>query len=151
LEYYSFYDELPQRQVEIGDETQAPQRLRILETTKPKLAVPAPLPKPDLNSVMLPPPPGSSSTPTPEVIPAPADDRAGYIIQAGAFNHFAQADKVRERLAMLGISAYVQAGKIGNMPVHRVRIGPIRDASRAQAIRRRLDSNNIPAITIAPE
>ena len=149
LAFFSFYKELPKRQVLIYNEE--PRALRKLETTQPKLQAPPPLPKPGMSEISLPPPP-SQSQPAPDSSTFSSSNHGrGYIIQAGAFNQFAQADKVRGRLALLGFKAYVEPGQIGNLRVHRVRIGPIADSSRAKSVRKTLDSKGIPAITIGPK
>lgn len=152
LAFFSFYEELPKRQVLVYNEQ--PRALRRLETNQPRLQAPPSLPKPGFNDIELPPPPSQSQPLAP-----PASDSSafssdahgrGYIIQAGAFNQFSQADKVRGRLALLGFKAYVEPGQIGNLRVHRVRIGPIADESQAKSVRRTLDNKGIPAITIGP-
>lgn len=152
LSFFTFYSELPKRQVPIHS-NESSHSLRRLEPAKPKLITSAAPEKQGLNEISLPPPPSqtpSIAPPAPSSQAAVVDNSRAYIIQAGAFNQFSQADKVRARLAGLGLNAYVEAGHIGNLRVHRVRIGPIASKAQAQAVRRKLDGNGIPAITIGP-
>lgn len=152
LAFFSFYKELPKRQVLVYNAQ--PRALRKLETTYPKLQAPPPLPKPGMSEISLPPPPSQSQPLAPPALDSSTfssnNHGRGYIIQAGAFNQFVQADKVRGRLALLDFKAYVEPGQIGNLRVHRVRIGPIANAARAKSVRKTLDSKGIPAITIGP-
>lgn len=79
----------------------------------------------------------------------PAGNRRAYLIQAGAFSQPGDAEKVKAKLALLGIRARVVKGSTkGNRVIHRVRIGPINSDEQVQAMRAQLDSNNIKSIAI---
>jgi cell division septation protein DedD len=149
MAFFSFYDELPNRQVSVTDT--AGQALRTVHSVKPQLLPTVHAPKPGLNEINLPPPPLPNQPLARSLTPEPPANGRGYIIQAGAFDQFAQADKVRDRLASMGFRAYVEAGKLGNMPVQPKPIGPIADATQAKAIRRQLDNKGIPSITLGPD
>lgn len=71
-----------------------------------------------------------------------------WMIQAGAYSTFDDADRVRAKLAMMGIRAQVEAGVSNNKPIHRVRIGPLLSKSVAENLNRRLSENNIPALLL---
>jgi cell division protein FtsN len=66
-----------------------------------------------------------------------------YVIQAGAFPEFADADAVKARLALLGIVAEIQSAEADGHRFHRVRIGPIDDLDKLNRLRARLRQNSI--------
>lgn len=84
--------------------------------------------------VVVPPPAGGTRPPSPTAARAPGI----YVIQAGAFPDFAQADAVKARLALLGIVAQIQQITVDGRTFHRVRIGPIEDAARLERLRAQL-------------
>ena len=72
--------------------------------------------------------------------PGPA---VAYMLQAGSFRDFAQADKLKAQLALLGIEAKIEPAKIGDTRWNRVRIGPVTSIARLDSIRQRLRQNKI--------
>jgi cell division protein FtsN len=94
------------------------------------------------------------------VVPPPADDRRAtppptverapgiYVIQAGAFPDFAQADAVKARLALLGIVAQIQQITVDGRSFHRVRVGPIEDPARLKRMQDQLRANRIDHIVV---
>lgn len=72
-----------------------------------------------------------------------------YILQAGSFKNFEEADKLKARLALQGIEANIQKVKINATDTwHRVRIGPLNNISLLNKTRRRLRSLGIASIVI---
>ncbi len=69
-----------------------------------------------------------------------------YLIQAGSFKDYAEADKLRARLALMGIESKVEKAKIGSRTWNRVKIGPYKRASSVSVIRKRLRQQNIDII-----
>ncbi len=69
-----------------------------------------------------------------------------YVIQAGSFRAFAEADKLRAQLALMGIESRVEKAKVGNVVWHRVKMGPFKRISSVSTIKRRLRKNSIDAI-----
>jgi len=69
-----------------------------------------------------------------------------YIMQAGSFRDFAEADKLRARLALMGIESRVEKAKVGNVIWNRVKLGPYARSSSVSAIKKRLRSNGIDVI-----
>lgn len=98
--------------------------------------------------------------PDQEVVVPPADDRRPtppptverapgiYVIQAGAFPDFPQADAVKAKLALLGIVAQIQQITVDGRTFHRVRVGPIEDAARLKRMRDQLRANRIDHIVV---
>ena len=72
-----------------------------------------------------------------------------YMLQAGSFKKFEEADKLKARLALQGIEANIQKVKINATDTwHRVRIGPLNNISLLNKTRRRLRSLGIASIVV---
>jgi len=71
-----------------------------------------------------------------------------YILQAGSFTRFEDADRRRAQLALRGIESKVQRVSIDGRNYHRVRIGPIRDLDELNDLRGRLREANIDVLRI---
>lgn len=71
-----------------------------------------------------------------------------YVVQAGAFPNFAEADKVKAQLALLGIVAEIQSAEADGRTFHRVRIGPIDNLDQLNRLRTRLRQNRIDFLVI---
>lgn len=68
------------------------------------------------------------------------DTPGSYVLQAGSYRNFADADRVRAQLALLGIESRIQKASVGqdNDVWHRVIIGPIANLSKLEETRRKL-------------
>ncbi len=66
-----------------------------------------------------------------------------YEIQAGSFGRFADADRRRAELAFMGIESRVQRVSVDDKTYHRVRIGPLSDLSKVNALRGKLGEARI--------
>ena len=75
--------------------------------------------------------------------PPPISRPGVYVIQAGAFPDFADADKVKARLALLGVASLIQTAQANGSVFHRVRIGPIENLNEINQLRTRLRQNGI--------
>lgn len=71
-----------------------------------------------------------------------------YEIQAGSFRRYADADRRRAEIALLGIESRVQPVTIDDDTYHRVRIGPIDDTERLNRLRSQLAAAAIETATI---
>lgn len=71
-----------------------------------------------------------------------------YILQAGSFTRFEDADRRRAQLALQGIESNIQRVSIDGRNYHRVRIGPIRDLDELNDLRGRLREANIDVLRI---
>jgi cell division protein FtsN len=76
------------------------------------------------------------------------DQNIEYILQAGSFRQLEQADQLKAKLALQGIESNIQTVKINADTWHRVRIGPIRNMSKLEQTRKRLNENGISAIVV---
>jgi cell division protein FtsN len=94
---------------------------------------------------------GSQPAQQPAAKPAaPAQSRASgaanqhYFLQAGSFSNEADADKLKARLALLGMEASVQSVTIPNKGVwHRVRLGPYSSSDAMNRARTTLKQNGL--------
>ncbi|ADE13239.1 Sporulation domain protein [Nitrosococcus halophilus Nc 4] len=117
-------------------------------TLLPKMEVAVPEPKP-LSSQQQPKPqpkapPEPSPKPTPKPSPSKSVPSQVYVLQAGSFRSYAQADKRKADLALMGVEATIQTVTIGNSKTwHRVRIGPSSNLPNLQRIRQQLRKNQI--------
>jgi cell division protein FtsN len=78
----------------------------------------------------------------PDLKSTPETRRGTYVLQAGSYKNFADADRVRAQLALQGIESKVQKVTMGDESWHRVRIGPISkldELNRLQQILRKAD------------
>lgn len=66
-----------------------------------------------------------------------------YIMQAGSFKTFKEADQLRAKLALMGIESKVEKAKVGNVTWNRVKMGPYIHMNSVNVIRSRLRKNGI--------
>jgi cell division protein FtsN len=72
-----------------------------------------------------------------------------YMLQAGSFKKFEEADKLRARLILQGIEATIQKVKINDTDTwHRVRIGPLNSVKALNQTRLRLRNLGIASIVV---
>ena len=77
-------------------------------------------------------------------VPALTEDGVGsYILQVASFRNADDAEQMKARLALLGNVASIQVVTVNEATWHRVRIGPVEGARRADEIRRSLQDNGI--------
>jgi len=77
------------------------------------------------------------------------DEKYNYILQAGSFRKFKEADKLKALLALQGIEANIQKVKINNGDTwHRVRVGPLTTGKALNKARRRLRDLGIASIVV---
>jgi len=85
---------------------------------------------------------------TAEVEPRPVVMPGLYILQAGSFTRYEDADRRRAELALQGIESTIQRVTIDDKTYHRVRIGPTDDLDELNLLRSRLRAAKIDAIRI---
>ena len=71
-----------------------------------------------------------------------------YILQAGSFTRYEDADRRRAELALQGIESTIQRVTIDDKTYHRVRIGPTDDLEELNMLRSRLRAAKIDVIRI---
>lgn len=80
--------------------------------------------------------------------PPPIELPGTYVLQAGSFPEFSQADAVKARLALLGVSSQIQKVSVDERTFHRVRIGPVENLTELNRLRDRLRQNQIDFLVI---
>jgi cell division protein FtsN len=84
----------------------------------------------------------------PDLNPAPEQRPGTYVLQAGSYRNFADADRVRAQLALAGVESKIQKVTVDTDTWHRVRIGPISNLGELNRIRANLRRSEIDAIVI---
>lgn len=79
---------------------------------------------------------------------ANADNDTPYILQAGAFGASGDAEAVKARIALLGLSARVESATVQDKTVYRVRMGPYGTAAELTEAKRKLSNGGLPALAI---
>ncbi|MCX7096975.1 MAG: SPOR domain-containing protein [Methylococcales bacterium] len=69
-----------------------------------------------------------------------------YIMQAGSFQTFKEAEQLRKKLAALGMESKVQKAKVGKTNWYRVKMGPFTQTGSVNANRARLRQQGIDVI-----
>lgn len=69
-----------------------------------------------------------------------------YILQAGSFKEFKDADNLKAKLALMGIESRVEKAKIGSAVWYRIKMGPFDQMSSIGSIRARLRQNGIDVV-----
>lgn len=86
-------------------------------------------------------------TPATPATPTGAGDTP-YLLQAGAFGASGDAEALKARIALLGLSARVESAQISGRTVYRVRMGPYGTASELADAKRKLAAGGLPALAI---
>lgn len=71
-----------------------------------------------------------------------------YIMQAGSFRSHKEADKLKARLALMGIESRIEKAQVGGTTWNRIKIGPFSKISSVNKIRSQLRSNNIDSVVM---
>jgi cell division protein FtsN len=71
-----------------------------------------------------------------------------YVLQAGSYKNFADADRIRAQLALQGIESKVQKVSVDNDIWHRIRIGPISKLEDLNRMRQQLRKADIDVLVI---
>jgi cell division protein FtsN len=83
-----------------------------------------------------------------DVAPQAIEEPGEYVLQAGSFSRFEDADRRRAELALQGIESSIQRVSIDEKTYHRVRIGPTRDLDKLNLLRQRLREARIDVLRI---
>jgi len=154
---YDFYTVLPEQEVAMTDaelaasareeaerqrRTLAAQRQR--EQDAADLATPAPA-APTAPAAT---PATAPSATTPATAAAATDGSARYLLQAGSFSTSGDAEALKARIALLGLSARVESGDANGKTVYRVRMGPYGTATELAEAKQKLGNGGLPALAI---
>lgn len=78
----------------------------------------------------------------------PVEAPGRYVLQAGSFTRYEDADRMKATLALLGITSRIERVSIDDDTYHRVRIGPIDDLEELNRMRARLRESRIEVMMI---
>jgi cell division protein FtsN len=75
-------------------------------------------------------------------------DTGTYLLQVGSFRQAGDAEQLKASLALIGIVARIQTVDVNEATWHRVRIGPVDGARKADELRNRLADNGIDSLVM---
>ena len=84
----------------------------------------------------------------PDSNPVALEQPGTYVLQAGSFSTYTDADRMRAQLALLGVESRIQKVSIDEKTYHRVRIGPLSDLSALNNTRERLRDARVEIMVI---
>ena len=73
---------------------------------------------------------------------------AQYVLQAGSFRDYKQADKLKARLALMGIESRIEKARVGNKTWNRIKMGPFANLSNVDNLRNKLKQNNVDVVVM---
>ena len=89
-----------------------------------------------------------SDTEPPPPAPSPVDTPGMYVLQMGAFVRETEAESLKARLALVGMTARIQPVMVDRQTYYRVRIGPTDDLAQLNADRARLQQHRFDSILL---
>ncbi len=84
----------------------------------------------------------------PDTKSIPETRRGTYVLQAGSYKNFADADRVRAKLALQGIESKVQKVSVDSDTWHRIRIGPISKLDELNRLRQILRKADVDVLVV---
>jgi cell division protein FtsN len=93
-------------------------------------------------------PPKQKPTTSTKMKQQSAGYKGGYLLQAGSFQQFNEADSLKARLALIGVQSNIQSVEVNKTKWHRVQIGPSNDRAALEDLRKRLKSSQIDTILL---
>ena len=84
----------------------------------------------------------------PDIKSVPETRRGTYVLQAGSYKNFADADRVRAQLALQGVESRAQKVSVDNDTWHRIRIGPISKLDELNRLRQILRKADVDVLVI---
>lgn len=131
------------------DETASPQPPTAPARSEPAATAPAPTATaaaPAGSNSPTPTTPSTAAAPA-TTAPAPRNDTP-YILQAGAFQASGDAEALKARIALLGLSARVESATINGKTMYRVRTGPYASAAELASAKSKLDAGGLQSVAI---
>jgi cell division protein FtsN len=146
----------PTAQGEVPDPNRSMQKGRVTPTdtvASGTPATPAPTPGATVPGTATPSQavvsPVSPATPAPAAVTEPAaEQRATYLLQAGAYRGQEDAEGMKVRLALIGFEAGIGTAEVNGVTFYRVRVGPYRQIEDMNRARSRLAENGIEASVV---
>lgn len=92
--------------------------------------------------------PENAEEATPALPNAPIERPGVYVLESGSYRNPDDAERMRAKLARLGVDASIQRVTVGTTVIHRVRIGPIDALSTLNRTRATLRAADIDVVVI---
>jgi len=83
-----------------------------------------------------------------DVRDVPETRRGTYVLQAGSYKNFSDADRIRAQLALQGIESKVQKVSVDSDTWHRIRIGPMTSLKELNEVRAKLRKADVDVLVI---
>ena len=71
-----------------------------------------------------------------------------YIMQAGSFREFDEAQRLKDRLVSMGVESRIERAQVGEVVWNRIKIGPYSGMNTVMAIKTRLRNSGIDALVL---
>ncbi|MEX0733988.1 MAG: SPOR domain-containing protein [Steroidobacteraceae bacterium] len=84
----------------------------------------------------------------PRDAPLTTEKQGAYVLQAGSYKKFEDADRVKAQLALQGIESNVERVSIDSNTWHRVRVGPITDLAELNRVKQRLTEAEVDVLVV---
>ncbi len=84
----------------------------------------------------------------PDIRAVPETRRGTYVLQAGSYKNYADADRIRAQLALQGVESKVQKVSVDNDTWHRIRVGPISNLDELNRLRTILRKADVDVLVI---
>jgi cell division protein FtsN len=84
----------------------------------------------------------------PDMRSVPETRRGTYVLQVGSYRDFADADRIRAKLALQGVESKVQKVSVDNDTWHRIRVGPITNLDELNRLRQILRKSDVDVLVI---
>lgn len=137
---FDFHNILPEMEVLVPDEE--------LAERPPPPPKPVPEPPPKKDPVATPKPP-EQRVAKPAKPAKPASDGVAYLLQVASFRGVSDAERLKARLALLGMQSRIQRVTVNNKDTyHRVRTGPYKGKQAVNQARALLSKNGLESIAI---
>jgi len=136
---FDFHQILPEMEVVVSEE----------ELADPALPPPKRPPKPaQRQEPSKPSQPEPQQAAKPETPKTPAADSASYLVQIASFRQSSDAERLKAKLALLGVQARIQQVTVNGKAYHRVRTGPYKGKQEVNKTRSLLSGNGLDSIAI---
>jgi cell division protein FtsN len=84
----------------------------------------------------------------PDIKSVPETRSGTYVLRVGSYKNFPDADRVRAKLALMGIESKVQKVSVENDTWYRIRIGPFSKLDDLNRMRQNLHKADVDALEI---
>jgi cell division protein FtsN len=131
-----------------------PQEARDVRKERAEPVPPPPKPRFDFYTILpemevvVPEPPRAAEAPRQAAAPPAAPPPGTYLLQAGAFRRYEEADRLKASLALIGVEANIHTVTINLETWHRVRIGPYTSLEQLDRVRTRLREHAIETVLL---